>query len=168
MSPLPTSCLAGVKSIPPSTLALSSFPTTPSYADFFTIRHVTKTTDPEKWARTIFGNTPSLTQRIIWTGLLGLPLVRKRTPDVIAGWRIGGQGKDWVRMENRSWLLSGNLVVVVSEDKVSVATFVRYESWFAWVWWPALAVLHRALMPGVLRGGVGRMESRMESRMAKL
>ena len=159
MSPHPTTSLVGVKSIPAEHLALASFPAI-SYADFFTTRHSAPQASPEQWARAVFGSTPSLTQKIIWTVLLGIPLAAKRSPDTIAGWKVGGRGKDWVRLENRSRILRANLIVRVSQDDVSLLSVVRYENWFGAVWWPTLAVLHRYLVPRILSGAASRVESR--------
>ncbi|VUC21041.1 unnamed protein product [Clonostachys rosea] len=71
---------------------------------------------PEQWIRAMFGDVPNSQQKFIWTGLLGLPLLQGRSPTTVAGWKIGKQDEDGIRIENQSWLLSANLIVHQTPD----------------------------------------------------
>jgi hypothetical protein len=95
--------------VPGPVRTLSSLPEV-DYADWFSLSTDVKAT-PERWARAMFGDVPSPGERLIWRGLLGLRLSRERSLDTVGGWRIGGSGEDWIRLEAASWFLAGNLVV---------------------------------------------------------
>jgi hypothetical protein len=113
----------GPQNIPAGVRALGSLPTI-DYADLFTLRTLAEAT-PERWARAMFGNVPSPAERLIWRGLLGLRLARGRSPDTVGGWRIGGRGADWIRLETASAALSCNLVVQTGVVRYSPAAGAR-------------------------------------------
>jgi hypothetical protein len=125
------------------------------YGDLFTIP-ATVTETPEIWMRRIFGNRPNFFQKIIWTGLLGFSLSPSQSPDTIAGWKISGRGGDWIRIENRSWFLAGNLICQTSKNSVSVITLLQYRHWFGRCWWPMCSIVHRMIMPWLLGAAVRR------------
>jgi len=106
----------------------------------------------------------SAAEVLIWRVLLGLRLTRGRSPATVAGWRISGRGADWVRLEAASWFLTGNLLVLTADGRVSLATFLHYERRVGrWVW-PPLSALHRRLVPGVLRSAAARSTRKPASR----
>ena len=157
----------GTGNIPESVRALGSLPAI-DYADLFTLSTPAEAT-PEGWARAMFGNVPSLGERLIWRGLLGLRLARGRSPATVGGWRIGGRGADWIRLEVASGFLTCNLLVQTADGRVSLATFLHYDRWLGRRLWPPLSAIHRRLVPGVLRGAAERVargcqtESRVRS-----
>jgi hypothetical protein len=150
----------GKREIPGSVLALSSMPD-PDYADLFTLPTDAKAA-PEQWARAMFGHVPSGAELLIWRGLLGLRLARGRSPATVAGWRIGGRGEDWIRLEAASAFLTADLLVQAADGRVSLATFLRYDRGLGRVVWPPLSALHRRLVPGVLRHAAARVNSPCE------
>ena len=131
------------------------------YTDLFSLRTDT-VASPEQWARAMFGDVPSRGERFIWRGLLGLRLARGRSPATVAGWRIAERGADWIRLEAASWFLTGNLVVRAADGQVSLRTLLRYDRPVGRLWWPPLAVVHRSLVPGVLRAAAGRVQRRAQ------
>jgi hypothetical protein len=139
----------GKHEIPGSVRALSSLPD-PDYADLFTLSTETQAT-PEQWARAMFGDVPHGAELLIWRGLLGLRLTRGRSPAAVAGWRIGGRGENWIRLEAASAFLTANLLVHTADERVSLGTFLRYDRCLGRGVWPPLSVIHRRLVPGVLR-----------------
>lgn len=146
-------------SLPGSVLARSALPRI-DYADHFTLATDVEAT-PEQWARAMFGDVPDLTELFIWRVLLGLRLNRRRSTATVAGWRIGGRGEDWIRLEAQSWFLSGNLVVQVTDgEEVGLATFLRYERRLGRLVWPPLSAVHRRLVPGLLRGAAAQIRGR--------
>jgi len=153
-----TACLVdrtvGTHEVPGSVRTLSSLPD-PDYADLFTLSTDTEAT-PEQWARAMFGDVPSVAERLIWRGLLGLRLTRGRSPATVAGWQISGRGADWIRLEAASWFLTGNLLVQTADGRVSLATFLRYDRCLGRGVWPPLSAVHRRLVPGVLRDAAPR------------
>jgi hypothetical protein len=151
----------GPKNIPESVFGLGSLPAI-DYADLFTLSTPAEAT-PERWARAMFGNVPGPGELLIWRGLLGLRLARGRSPATVGGWRIGGRGADWIRLEAASAALSCNLVVQTGDGRVSLATFLRYERRWGRRLWPPLSAIHRRLVPGVLRNAairVGQVRAR--------
>jgi hypothetical protein len=130
------------------------------YVDHFSLVTDTNTdavATPEQWARAMFGDVPGIGQQLIWRGLLQLRLSRGRSPATVAGWRIGGRGPDWLRLEAASWFLTANLIVRTADGRVSLTTVLRYERLVGRLVWPRLSAVHRRLIPGVLRGAAGRL-----------
>jgi Protein of unknown function (DUF2867) len=144
----------GTNDIPESVRALGSLPEI-DYADLFTLTTDTEAT-PEQWARAMFGDVPSLTELLIWRGLLGLRLGRGRSPVTVAGWQIGERGEDWIRLEAASAFLSCNLVVQTAEGRVSLVTFLHYDRCLGRAMWPPLSAIHRRVVPGLLRDAAAR------------
>ena len=153
----------GTQNIPESARALSSLPDV-DYADHFTLATDADAT-PEQWARAMFGDVPSMAEQLIWRGLLQLRLSPGRSPATVAGWRIGGQGPDWIRLEAASWLLTANLIVRTGDRRVSLTTVVRYERRLGGSVWPPLSAVHRRLVPGVLRAAEARSARASEPRV---
>jgi hypothetical protein len=129
------------------------------YADRFAVDSTGADATPEQWARAMFGDVPSLGERLIWRGFLGLRLQPGRSPSTVAGWRIDGRGDDWIRLATGSWFLSANLVVRTADGQVALATFLSYDRWPGAVIWPPLSAVHRFLAPGVLRKAAARLAS---------
>lgn len=126
------------------------------YADRFTLATGVEA-DPEQWARAMFGDTPGFFGTVVWRGLLQLRLERGRSERTVAGWRITARNEDRIRLEARSWFLSGNLIVQVEPGRVALATVIRYDRFPARWWWPLLARVHRRLTPGVLAEAAERL-----------
>ena len=147
----------GADNIPESVRALSSLPDI-DYADHFTISPEPAAT-PERWARAMFGDVPNAAELVIWRGLLGLRLNRQRSPATVAGWRIGGRGEDWIRLETASWFLTANLLVQTADGQVSLTTFLYYDQPLGNVVWPPLSAIHRRLVPGVLRDAAAKIRA---------
>jgi hypothetical protein len=148
----------GMHQVPGSVRALSSVPD-PDYVDLFTLSTDTEAT-PERWARAMFGDVPSVAELLIWRGLLGLRLAGGRSPATVAGWRIGGRGEDWVRLEAASWFLACNLLVQTADGRVSLATLLHYDWFLGRGVWPPLSAIHRRVVPGLLRGAAARVAAK--------
>jgi hypothetical protein len=147
----------GVHHLPAPIRAISSLPDI-NYADQFSLPTDVSAT-PEQWARAMFGDVPNLGELLVWRVVLGLRLIRDRTPDAVAGWRIGGRGDDWIRLEAESNWLRGNLLVTTTGAAVSLTTLLRYEQASARAAWPPLSAVHRRLVPRVLRDAVVRIRN---------
>ena len=122
--------------VPASVHRLSVLPGI-DYADLFTVSTQGDAT-PERWARAMFGDVPGVGELLIWRVILGLRLSRERSPDTVAGWRIGGRGDTWIRLEAASWFLTAELVVRAADGQVSLATFVHYARPVGGAVWPPL------------------------------
>ncbi|MBB6350086.1 hypothetical protein FHU36_006658 [Nonomuraea muscovyensis] len=146
----------GTDNIPESVLAHSSLSRI-DYADRFTLATDANAT-PEQWARAMFGDVPSVAERFIWRGLLGIRLSRGRSPGTVAGWRIAERGEGWIRLEAASWFLTGNLLVEATDGRVSLGTFVRYDRRLGRSVWHPLSAVHRRLAPGLLRDAAAKMK----------
>jgi hypothetical protein len=147
---------SGVSRIVPDTVrALLSLPRV-DYADRYVLATAANAA-PERWARTMFGDVPTLAERFIWRGVLGLRLHRGPSPEVVGGWRIGGRGADWIRLEAESWFLQANMLVQTGDGQVSWTTALRYVRPLADVVWPPASALHRRLVPRVLSAAARRL-----------
>jgi hypothetical protein len=135
--------------IPESVLSLSSVPEI-DYVDRFALATDVHAS-PEQWARAMFGDVPTLGELVIWRAVLGLRLSRRPGPATVAGWRIGGHGANWIRLEAASWFLAANLLVETGGGEVSLVTFVHYRRRPAGAVWPPCSAVHRRLVPRVLR-----------------
>jgi hypothetical protein len=143
------------RDVPDSVRALSSLSRI-DYADRFSL-HTQVAATPEQWARAMFGDVPSPAEQMIWRGVLGFRLSRGPSPTTVGGWRIGGRGTDWVRLETASWSLGADMLVQTGGDVVAWTTCLRFDRALGRaVWGPASAV-HRRLVPGVLRAGALRL-----------
>jgi hypothetical protein len=151
------SSVVGVHEIPESVRAISSLPDS-DYADRFTLSTDVDAT-PEQWARAMFGDVPSVAERFIWRGLLGLRLSRGRSPATVGGWRIGGRGEDWIRLEAASWFLGAEMLVQAAAGRVSWTTCLRHDRRVGRIVWPPLSAVHRRLVPRVLRDAAGTIRA---------
>jgi hypothetical protein len=148
----------GTRNIAESVRALSSLADV-DYVDRFTLPTELEAT-PEQWARAMFGDVPNTGEVLIWRGLLGLRLDQGRSPTTVAGWRIGGRGDDWIRLDAASWFLGANLLVQTADGRVSLTTFLQYDGPVGHLVWPPLSAVHRRLVPGVLREAATRIQAR--------
>ncbi|WP_412074928.1 hypothetical protein ACLF6K_02125 [Streptomyces xanthophaeus] len=134
--------------VPEQIRALSTM-TDPSYVDLFTMSGGVPGRSPEQWARVLFDDVAGRGGQFVWRIPLGLRLTA--APDRVAGWRIADRGDDWIRLEARSWFLTGHLVVQADDEHVSLATFIRYDRPVASRIWLPLSKKHRQLAPALLR-----------------
>jgi hypothetical protein len=113
----------------------------------------------EQWSRLLL-EAPAAPMRwflrVGWRTALGLKLGPIGSPDHVLGWRIGGRGPGWVRLEQESRLLSASLVTRVERERLTQATFVCYKSRLAPLIWYPVSLLHRHIVPHLL----GRATSR--------
>ncbi|MFI1463769.1 hypothetical protein [Nocardia carnea] len=121
------------------------------YADQFVLAtNAAAAGTPEEWAHAALVEVAGRGGQLIWRGLLGLRLARRSAPEQVAGWPIVERGDTWITLAAPSWMLTGNLVVEVGAEGVSLVTFIRYERPIGkWIWTRASRV-HRRLAPGLL------------------
>ena len=149
--------VVGVHEIPESVRTIGSLSQI-DYADRFALSTDADAT-PERWARAMFGDAPGVAGWFIWRGVLGLRLGRGRSPATVAGWRIGGRGEDWIRLETASGSLGANLVVQTAEGQVSLTTCLHQGRRRDEIVWHALSAVHRRLVPRVLRDAERRIRA---------
>ena len=124
------------------------------YADLMTVpapgarRH-----PPRAWAEGVVRGTARirLFGPVVWRGVLGLDRDHSPSGRALAGWRVGAQGEDWIRLDASSWLVSAEVLLLTAEERVSLATFVRYEHPAARAVWPPIGKGHRDVVPRLLR-----------------
>src|SRR5262245_24542018 len=130
----------------------SKSPLEPDYVDLFTVAAASaRRRSAEQWARAGIEEAAGLGGQFVWRMLLHLRLAPRSSPDHVGGWKIAARRDRWVRLEAASWFLTAHLVVCVDADRVSVATFIRYDRRVAALVWPPLSIGHRHAMPGLLR-----------------
>ena len=124
--------------------------TAPDYLDQFTLTGAgVGDTSAEQWARIAFDGVAGRAGQAVWRGIVGLHL--RSGPGRLAGWRIGGRGDGWVRLEARGWMLTAHVVFHVEGERLSVGTFIRYDRAIAALLWPPMAARHRGAVPRMLR-----------------
>jgi hypothetical protein len=132
----------------------------PDYIDVFTVTtNEAAAATPEQWCRTALEDVAGHGGQFIWRGVLGLRLKPRPPTERIAGWRIGGRGEDWIRLEASSWSLTAHLVTQLADGQLFAGTFIRYDHPIAPLIWGPLSAVHRRLMPGLLARTV-RLRSR--------
>jgi hypothetical protein len=135
--------------VPESVRSLSTL-TKQDYVDLFTVTTSAATVrSPEQCARAGIEDAAGVGGQFVWRAILRLRLERR--PDHVAGWKIVDRGDDWIVLEAASRAMTAQIVVRVSDDQLSVATFMRYDRPIAALVWPVLANVHRRAMPGLLR-----------------
>jgi hypothetical protein len=136
----------------PETVRSLSTMASHDYVDLFTVTTSAARDDsPERWARAGVDQAAGQAGQFVWRVLLGLRLEARPSRDLVAGWKIAGRGESHIVLEAASWCLTAQIVVLVGEGEVSVATFIRYDRPIAAFVWLPLSVGHRRAMPGLLR-----------------
>lgn len=105
----------------------------------------------------MFGDTPDLIERSLWSGVLGFRLSEGRSADTIAGWSIDGRGTDWIRLAATGRAGAGELVVHATGTTLGLTTFMRYGRDRARMVWGPTSAVHRRLAPVLLRRTVTKM-----------
>ena len=109
---------------------------------------------PEQWARAVFEGAPRSVRLFLLAGFrfsLGLRFGRRPSPEHVLGWAIIERGADSVTVESQSWFLTSRLMFQVNKSSVSQATFVRYDRSIAAILWPLVAILHRQIVPRLVK-----------------
>ncbi|MET0695485.1 MAG: hypothetical protein ABWY56_16240 [Propionibacteriaceae bacterium] len=146
--------------VPPAILARGGM-VAPSYVDAFTLSGGVPRRTAEQWARTILADVAGREGQVIWRVLLALRL--REAPERVAGWRVAYQADDWIRLEARSWFMTGHLVVLADAEQLCLGTFVHYDRRVAaWIWGP-LSRIHRRLAPSLLRDALAIHQSKAQS-----
>lgn len=150
----------GPDKVDPAVLARGSLGRV-DYADHFVLAHEAASRGtPEQWARAMFGDTPDLIERILWSGILGLRLQAGRSTETIAGWRIVARDDDGISLAATSPTMAAVLVVRASASALELATLCRYAGSRRPAVWVPTAFIHRRLVPVLLRSTARAMAAR--------
>ncbi len=87
---------------------------------------------------------------------LGLRFGPRPSPEHVLGWAIIDREPDSLTLESRSWLLTSRLVFRTEASRVTQSTFVRYDQRIAAIIWPPVSILHRQIVPRLLRHAAAR------------
>jgi len=127
------------------------------YADIVTATLTKTPTEPEQLIQAALKGVPRgllvlvpLVQRVF----LGLRLELRPSPDRLLGWKIADRDENWIRIEAASWFLTGHVVMHFDEDRLSFASFIRYDRWLAAIVWPPISLIHRQVALALVRGAV--------------
>jgi hypothetical protein len=118
----------------------------------------------EEWARTVVEDVAREGGQFIWRGVLQLDLLRFPVQERIGGWKLEVIGPQMVRLQAASPRMTVHIVVDSTDGRLSVGTFVRYDRATGRVMWMPLAIIHRALMPGLLGNSVRFQQRRQATR----
>jgi hypothetical protein len=144
------STVVGLDNVPEGIRSLGAMDS-PDYVDLSTVTVGATDRSPEEWARALLEVTPTgRSAPVLWRAL-GLRLGPSNSPDYVQGWKIPDRGDDWVRIQAASWFMTAHAVVQFDDGRLSVALFVRYDQPIAAFVWPPVSVMHRRVMPVLLR-----------------
>lgn len=151
----------GPENVSADVLALSSLSRI-DYVDHFRAAHqVGVHISPERWARTMFGDAPDLTEKLLWSAILRLRLQAGASADTIAGWKITARGDDWIRTTAASRSATAELIIRATEGTLELATVVRYDRRRAVAVWRPTAFVHRQLVPVLLSSTARTMSKQL-------
>ncbi|MCD2442022.1 DUF2867 domain-containing protein [Agromyces sp. SYSU K20354] len=119
--------------------------------------------DPVEWASALLDGLGDRGQ-FIWRRVLGLRLSDLGETDTVAGWPIVARDVDWVRLEASSKDLTGQLVISVDGDTVTLATFVRYRRMRGRIVWQLILPMHRVVTARLLRDAPAGVSTTPRSR----
>jgi hypothetical protein len=130
------------------------------YSDSFEARlAATSELTSEQWARAVFEQAPRPVRWLLVSGFrfgLGLRLSRRPSLDHVLGWEIVERQPDTITVASRSWFLTARLVFAIEGSRGSQSTFVRYDRRSAALIWPPVAIVHRQIVPRLVRRAAAR------------
>lgn len=109
---------------------------------------------PEQWARAVFEDAPGPLRGLFASSFrygLGLRLGPRSSPEHVLGWEIIDRKLDSITVESRSWFLTSRLVFRAQGSRLTQSTLVHYDKRIARVLWPPVSILHRQIVPWLLR-----------------
>ena len=113
----------------------------------------------DAWMRDVLEGAPWAVRaflRVGWRAVLGFRLAPGGTPGHVLGWPVATASEDAIALEQRSALMSARLGLRASPTAIEWTTSVRYEHAATRVVWAIVGVLHRRMVPYLLRGAVAR------------
>lgn len=130
----------------------------PDYTDAFEADTVDSgPLSPEQWARATFEDAPAVLRWFLlagWRAVLGLRLGPLRSPGYVLGWQVLDRAANSITLELRSWFLTCHLVFWTAGTRLVFSSSVRYESKIGGVIWPPVSIVHRRVVPYLLRHAV--------------
>jgi Protein of unknown function (DUF2867) len=117
---------------------------------------------PEQLARAVLEDAPRPVRWFLVSGFrygLGLKFGPRPSPEHVLGWAIIDRSPDSVTIESRSWFLTSRLVFRTEPSRVSYSTYVRYDRRIAAIIWPPVSMLHRQIVPRILRHAARRAQA---------
>jgi hypothetical protein len=109
---------------------------------------------PEQCARAVFEGAPWAMRWFLVVGFrfgLGLRLASRSSPEHVLGWEILERTADSITLQAQSWFLTSRLVFRTDGLHLTQSTLVRYDRAIAAVLWPPVSLLHRQLVPRLVR-----------------
>jgi hypothetical protein len=108
----------------------------------------------EQWFRAVFEDAPRPPRWFLqmgWRGVLGLRLGPRSSPACILGWWIASKRPEEVRLELHSSLMRAQLTLHLSSPVAVWRTHVLYTHPLARPLWAVAGVIHRRMVPFLLR-----------------
>jgi hypothetical protein len=134
----------------------------PDYTDAYEISIVAvERRSAEQWVRAIFEGAPRWLRRFMVFGWrFGLLIRLTPAPARVLGWDIVEATDKWIVLESRSPFLTAHLITAVGDTTVIQSTSVRYERRAAALAWRPTVVLHRRILPYLVRHAVAHAPPR--------
>lgn len=109
---------------------------------------------PEQCARAVFEGAPRPVRWFLVAGFrfgLGLRFGPWPSRTHVLGWEIMARTADSITLQAQSWFLTSRLVFEIRGVHLTQSTLVRYDRGIAAVLWPPVSILHRQIVPRLLR-----------------
>jgi len=108
----------------------------------------------EWWARAVFEDGPRALRWFVlfgWVVVLRLRLGPRNGDGYILGWRIESNEAGRTVLGTEAAVLAARLVITTGAERVTHATFLRYDRRRARVVWPLIAWLHKLIIGFLMR-----------------
>jgi hypothetical protein len=151
-----TSTVQWRREVPEAIRSLGALANT-DYADIVTATIHERPAEPEQLIHAALKSLPlALTLFIpfVQRVFLGLRLKLRPSPDRLLGWEITDRGENWIRIEAASWFLTGHVVMHVDKERMSFASFIRYDRRLAAFVWPPVSLIHRQVALALVRSAI--------------
>ena len=128
------------------------------YGDIATIATRARAT-PARWARAVIEHAAGAPAQVFWRAI-GLRL--DHSEHHIGGWKVAGEGDDWIVLETSSWYATVNAIGQLDDGHLSLALLARFDHPFARIACPPITFFHRRGIPHLLRAAVRHVERVVE------
>jgi hypothetical protein len=117
---------------------------------------------PEQWIQAALSGLPRgllMFIPFVQRAFLGLRLTLRPSPDHLLGCKIAHRDQHWLRIEASSWFLTGHVVMHIEGERISFASFIRYDRPLAALVWPPISLIHRQVALTLMRSGLSTLQA---------
>src|SRR5947207_1062307 len=150
------SAAIGVNSVSEAIQRLSTMPRFDYVDSYAAVATNARDKSPVDWARAVLEETPLGPRARRGWQRLGFRLGPANSSDHVQGWRVAGEGNDWIRLEMSSWFATVQAVCQVDDEHVSLTVFVRHDRLISRLIWMAVRPMHQRAVPVLIQQALKR------------